>query len=968
VRWIVFIFLICHSTAFGFWNDSHIRTAWNEHRSEIEVATSAYASAQKGYKMAYWAANEAYKLAQHHDKLLLARSYLQLSANIFKSGAGFGGIKSTPIDLTTRDLARKTLTILGLMVKGNPFFSFEKKSTVLAKVQKHRAKEFVEKVQQIKLSQKIPAKPNVSETFLKEVGSFTDDNGKTILSELLRYEPISLFPSTLEEESLATDAHLGICPECKEMQTTSREMEEWWQTRIKEDPRGTNYQLVTAAFGDSFDSYRSSSLQYLKNGTPQPFSLDSCIGFNIYIPKNVKPGTPVVFNIYDGILANFPLHTNKSGFQEETVLAYAGCIVITVQGMGRDGMEEPPNIRELRYNYTNFPNQIFDDIEDIYTALRDQVFVKDNGSSYPKLIVPGKTKVFLHGSSFGGYMTMMAATSNYVMQKAVPNKPFRELFDGYIPYSGFYDWAQDQTNLENSKSNLVRGRFARSRDYTTRTNQDGNRFKIKQHTLYLASDPLMDHSINEKMSPIYHLDRLDRPVLLMHGVKDINVGVDAALNLLSKLSKISKRYLVDPVILPDHGHDIDAATLQMNRSSRVQFLKDYFDPILYFIRQIQDDERLDLERSKLKALKEKAQSVKLVSAERKLLNKQEKDRYQEDNPLAKLIEDLKQKLERVDATLIGLLRNPTAEKIIEFAKDIPIYKERTDNEERGFHSLFHPSIILNQESKDRLIKLFTQSIYTIAMEFDKQTGLAAAYYNNPKRRPGMASPLKNILDPDDLGLSSKTKPDSPFLWLEEKVLEDLKAEPRGYREWKYLPATATALQNLQKDFSDDNIIAYLKKLPNFFGIAGHYEMTHFFYKLKRKEIRQAIRYVLFPNEWLFDKLKVVLEEERRKEEEEKRQNNWYRPYIYLDGFPYVCEKLGKPGSSLPSEEEAESINYRLIRYLDEKLPNEPVRQRFSDIAPYTMGSSEFIKAVQGCCSRISEQVTAHREFMEKLQN
>eukprot|EP01037_Dinobryon_pediforme_P013250 gene13250-13358_t len=256
----------------------------------------------------------------------------------------------------------------------------------------------------------------VDEEFKQTVNSYTDDKGKTIINGLSSKSSISLFPATLEEEISLADAHVGICPGCKEMQTTLGEMEAWWKAHIKEDPTGRNANSA-ATFGDSFDSFETSAwgnsgLKYLKAGQPERFSLASGIDFNVYVPKNVQPGAPVVFIIYDGIRRDFDLYNNRS-------------------------------------------DQIFKDIEDIYIALRDQTFVRNDGSFYPQLIAPGKTKTFLHGASFGGYMTMMAATTDYVMEKAITGKPFRELFDGYIPYAGEDRQVPEITKQEPEEEKLL---------------------------------------------------------------------------------------------------------------------------------------------------------------------------------------------------------------------------------------------------------------------------------------------------------------------------------------------------------------------------------------------------------------------------------------------------------------------------------------------------------------------------------
>lgn len=951
VRRILSLFIICHGVALGFWNDNHIKQAWTQHRTEIETETSAYASAQKGYKMAYWAANQAYKRAQYYyqpGELASVRSYLQLSYSVFNSGSGFGGIKKKPIDPTTRELARKTLTILGLMVR-DPLFSFDKESTAPTKVHRQRAKEFLKKVQQINRNNQLYSDyystmysggdvdwsfvpegvKEVDEEFKQTVNSYTDDKGKTIINGLSSKSSISLFPATLEEEISLADAHVGICPGCKEMQTTPGEMEAWWKARIKEDPTGRNANSA-ATFGDSFDSFETSAwgnsgLKYLKAGQPERFSLASGIDFNVYVPKNVQPGAPVVFIIYDGIRRDFDLYNSRSGFNEETVLAHAGCIVVRVKGMKVYDRKEPSNPTALRYNRTNFPDQIFKDIEDIYIALRDQTFVRNDGSFYPQLIAPGKTKTFLHGASFGGYMTMMAATTDYVMEKAITGKPFRELFDGYIPYAGFYDWAQDHANLENSYSNIDRRRSASTRDYKTRT-RGGEAFDISQHTLYLSDDPLANEAVNHRMSPLYHVDRLNRPVLLMHGFRDTNVGVDAALNMLGAIKKAHKQYLVDLMILPEHKHDSDASSVNndfggrsRNEERRVEFLKDYFDPMLYFIRQIQNDERPQTEHNLLRKLKEKAQRIKSTSQEDKLLGKQKNDRYQ-DEPLSKLSTFLSQRLTDRDARLTELLQNPTEAKIIDYAKEFPIYTNQKAFELGDVKRPDLPSAVYNETARKRLMMLFLEAIYALSQ-------------SNAR--------LFAQISPDSLSLRSTN---GGLFWLEERVSEDLnkKAVALGRDE------RATALANIrEKGFSDENIIAYLEKLPNFFGISGPYKMTPFFYQLKRKEIRQAIRNVLFPSEWLYDRLKEDMKKESARPVDRRPMFSSYDDHeTFLD----QCRKIGHVDDTSDMLSSETSQAFESFKEHTRQWPDSVVKRHFLSLKPL-----EFTKLIQPSCARINKE-------------
>jgi fermentation-respiration switch protein FrsA (DUF1100 family) len=943
--------VICLQNAFGFWTDGHIKEAWTQHKESIEKTTASYPSAHGAYKMAFWAANEAYKLADSfyydEDKSALIQSYLGLSYNILGKGSGFGGITERKIDDDSRTLAKKALTILGLMTEDS-LFDFDEKSPIPTKEQRQRLKEFVKKVRNIKFNEKLrwdyyytspdyntsdyPKSPEglkpVGEAFEEEIRSLkiNDVDSETVYRNLYHRKIISLSSSGLKEETALEKAITTICPGCKDMQKTSAEMEEWWQSLIKKDPTGRTNNFVKA-YGDSFDTYATerlatSKLRYLKAGKEQDFSLGYGIDFNIYIPKNVKPGAPVVFIVYDGIKAE-RLHSPSDGFMEESVLAHAGCIVVRVLGMKNEGIPEPDDINSIRYHYNNFPNQIFKDIEDIYIALRDQTFLKKDGSRYPQLIRQGQTKVFLHGTSFGGYMTMMAATSDYVMEKAIPGKPFKDLFDGYIPYAGIYDLAQDQLSLQLSEANVNRRRAALERNYETRKDEKGERFKISQATLYFKDDPIQKEEANKRMSPLYRLDRLSRPVLLMHGFRDTNVGVDAALNLLRAIREAGKEHLVDPTILSEHEHDFDGSGMLTgsaipvmgmirDESKRVNRFKEYFDNLLHFIRQVQAEKKPHATDPYSKVFKKLGQRIAQDSQENGLLDR---EKGKDSGPLRKLKFYLREKLSEKNETLKDLLFNPTESKILEYAKNIGIYEDRNFID-FGPRRPDVPESALNKGSQERLINLFMHALIDVAI---------------------LQRELLDYTFGDDKALSM-----NQILWLEQKVAEDLKSTAPG-------SSRKEAFDNMKKKLSDDTIIAYLRSLPNFIGISGNYEITRFFYQAQRKKIRQAIRNMLFPGEWLYDIMK----------KETSKELSYSEFSGYSESFPVKCKQIGRFPVASDETVRLSGEAFTSFRKYSTKLSTDrygyindpkPAQKRL-----LALSQEDFIKAIHPYCVKLATE-------------
>jgi dienelactone hydrolase len=131
-----------------------------------------------------------------------------------------------------------------------------------------------------------------------------------------------------------------------------------------------------------------------------------------------------------------------------------------------------------------------------------------------------KDKVCIFGGSFGGYSALMAPIRS-------PNT-----FKCAIDYAGISDYA-----IEVDKSDIQQTERGRS---------------------YLSQAVGVDEATIKDVSPIYHLDQFNIPVLIVHGEKDPRVPFKNATELRDALDKAGKPY--EWLVKPDELHGFYSET------------------------------------------------------------------------------------------------------------------------------------------------------------------------------------------------------------------------------------------------------------------------------------------------------------------------------------------------------------------------------------------------------------------------
>jgi len=135
----------------------------------------------------------------------------------------------------------------------------------------------------------------------------------------------------------------------------------------------------------------------------------------------------------------------------------------------------------------------------------------------------GARRVYAAGASYGGYLTALALVKE------------PDLWDGGIAIVGFYNW---YTEYENEAD------YLKAYD------------RIK-----------MDPNLFHDRSPIFHLEKLKAPILLIHGANDPRCPVEEVKQMAEKLGSLGKEY--ELVIYPDEGHSIRKESNRIDMYRRI---------------------------------------------------------------------------------------------------------------------------------------------------------------------------------------------------------------------------------------------------------------------------------------------------------------------------------------------------------------------------------------------------------------
>jgi dipeptidyl-peptidase-4 len=220
----------------------------------------------------------------------------------------------------------------------------------------------------------------------------------------------------------------------------------------------------------------------------------------------------VIAHVYGGPTSQM-VAANRRSYLMDQWIADHGFVVVCVDGRGTPGRDRAWQ-RAIRGDFATVP------LDDLVSGLRAL------GAKYPELDLG---RVGIYGASFGGYFSAMA----------VMRRP--DVFRSAVAIAPVVDW----------------------RDYDT------------FYTERYIGMPDRQAAAYDKSSVLTYAARLDRPLLLIHGLGDDNVYVMHTLKLCEALDRAGRDY--DFLPLPRQTHMVSDASSTVRLYSR---LIDHFERTL----------------------------------------------------------------------------------------------------------------------------------------------------------------------------------------------------------------------------------------------------------------------------------------------------------------------------------------------------------------------------------------------------
>ncbi|NNM83969.1 S9 family peptidase [Candidatus Parcubacteria bacterium] len=233
----------------------------------------------------------------------------------------------------------------------------------------------------------------------------------------------------------------------------------------------------------------------------------------IYRPKEIKQGmkVPVVINIHGGPVEQYqPVYQPVMQY-----LVYSGYAVIAPNVRGSSGYGK---------SYT-----ALDDVEKRLDSVKDIIALRGYIASISDM---DTTKIALYGGSYGGFMVLACMAF------------YPRLWAAGVDIVGIVNFV---TFLENTASYR---RAHREAEYGSLEN---------------------DRELLEKISPIHSIEKIEAPLLVIHGANDPRVPFSEAEQVVARLEEVGRH--VELLVYPDEGHGITKLRNRLDAYSRtVEFL------------------------------------------------------------------------------------------------------------------------------------------------------------------------------------------------------------------------------------------------------------------------------------------------------------------------------------------------------------------------------------------------------------
>ncbi len=235
----------------------------------------------------------------------------------------------------------------------------------------------------------------------------------------------------------------------------------------------------------------------------------------VYRPRGIKRGmkVPVVINIHGG-----PEEQYKPVYQPVMqYLVHNGYAVIA------------PNVRGSSGYGKSY--MALDDVEKRLDSVKDVIALHDHIASMSDM---DTSKIALYGASYGGFMVLACMAF------------YPKLWAAGVDIVGIVNFV---TFLENTAAYR---RALREAEYGSLGN---------------------DRGLLEKISPIHSIEKIEAPLLLIHGANDPRVPLSEAEQVVARLKEIGRH--VELLVYPDEGHGIAKLQNKLDAYPRaVEFLSE----------------------------------------------------------------------------------------------------------------------------------------------------------------------------------------------------------------------------------------------------------------------------------------------------------------------------------------------------------------------------------------------------------
>lgn len=178
----------------------------------------------------------------------------------------------------------------------------------------------------------------------------------------------------------------------------------------------------------------------------------------------------------------------------------------------------------------------------------------------------------LTGASFGGYMSMLTSTHGenfnaWDLDGKMFSYEHNQSYDAFIPVMGVSDQRADmQSGTTASRTRYTVGAF----------NVDASGAGSWMANAFHGLDILGNDAHNQRVCPLFRIGLIQRPMLIMHGIADVNVSPRQSLQFIAEAIKAGKGNLISAYFDRYMGHSYPAGAS----------IKAYYETFLRFMDSI----------------------------------------------------------------------------------------------------------------------------------------------------------------------------------------------------------------------------------------------------------------------------------------------------------------------------------------------------------------------------------------------